>query len=448
MNHGRTLGSPLNDIRLTPDSQDNRLSPLDSLDSELPELNQLYGEEGLNSRLLDSQSMGKETIPVDQSQHHSQSEPKSGSHSNPDSPSGFRPWEESKRQASGTDFIPTSEDFGSAHSSFNLPSFQSQFQPFSPPPPSSTLAQAPPHPQTIAQQRVSATSQSAPHSVSSHHSSPSPYAQQPMSAPAHTPSPAASPHPQYPSLLSAGPLQTMDMTHHQIHSPYLHPHHGPPDDRQQILLFPAPPFDEKKLLDLQSSDINRELLPPLPVHDMGDGRHHGPPFIRKLPPARPSPVRRSNPKPQQPPQHTTTTILCSPLQQQQQHHGVPQEEIPQVPAVSSTHGHRTSSQSDEDKVPKKKRKRCGECPGCQRKDNCGDCAPCRNAKSHQICKARRCEKLTERKPKKPKSFMVMLMASLVRHGTLVFEACIMSCCSSFQARVDFLSSMRGLPRAK
>lgn len=46
---------------------------------------------------------------------------------------------------------------------------------------------------------------------------------------------------------------------------------------------------------------------------------------------------------------------------------------------------------------KKKRKRCGECIGCQKKDNCGDCAPCRNDKSHQICKQRRCEKLTEKK---------------------------------------------------
>ncbi|XP_073841916.1 ten-Eleven Translocation (TET) family protein isoform X3 [Musca autumnalis] len=51
---------------------------------------------------------------------------------------------------------------------------------------------------------------------------------------------------------------------------------------------------------------------------------------------------------------------------------------------------------------KKKRKRCGECIGCQRKDNCGDCAPCRNDKSHQICKQRRCEKLTEKKEPKAK----------------------------------------------
>lgn len=48
-------------------------------------------------------------------------------------------------------------------------------------------------------------------------------------------------------------------------------------------------------------------------------------------------------------------------------------------------------------LKQKKRKRCGECVGCQRKDNCGDCAPCRNDKSHQICKQRRCEKLTDKK---------------------------------------------------
>ena len=56
---------------------------------------------------------------------------------------------------------------------------------------------------------------------------------------------------------------------------------------------------------------------------------------------------------------------------------------------------------DPDKPTKKKRKRCGECTGCQKKDNCGECAPCRNDKSHQICKLRRCDRLTEKKPRKP-----------------------------------------------
>jgi hypothetical protein len=55
---------------------------------------------------------------------------------------------------------------------------------------------------------------------------------------------------------------------------------------------------------------------------------------------------------------------------------------------------------DHEKSNKKKRKRCGECVGCQKKDNCGQCAPCRNDKSHQICKVRRCERLTEKKPRK------------------------------------------------
>ncbi|KAJ8921001.1 hypothetical protein NQ315_015797 [Exocentrus adspersus] len=83
----------------------------------------------------------------------------------------------------------------------------------------------------------------------------------------------------------------------------------------------------------------------------------------------------------------------------------------QVAAISSTAGFKAHqmhvnssvdmdtdiSGGSVDKQVKKKRKRCGECIGCQRKDNCGDCAPCRNDKSHQICKQRRCEKLTEKK---------------------------------------------------
>lgn len=80
----------------------------------------------------------------------------------------------------------------------------------------------------------------------------------------------------------------------------------------------------------------------------------------------------------------------------------------QVAAVSSTDGFKNQAGlavgmehdingGGMDKQVKKKRKRCGECIGCQRKDNCGDCAPCRNDKSHQICKQRRCEKLTEKK---------------------------------------------------
>ncbi len=68
--------------------------------------------------------------------------------------------------------------------------------------------------------------------------------------------------------------------------------------------------------------------------------------------------------------------------------------------ANSTPQAETSNVERTAKGTKKKRKRCGECIGCQRKDNCGDCAPCRNDKSHQICKVRRCERLTEKKPRK------------------------------------------------
>ncbi|KAH7981256.1 hypothetical protein HPB49_022766 [Dermacentor silvarum] len=52
-----------------------------------------------------------------------------------------------------------------------------------------------------------------------------------------------------------------------------------------------------------------------------------------------------------------------------------------------------------DKGTKKKRKRCGECPGCLKKDNCGECGPCRSVRSHQICKMRKCDQLKTKKEK-------------------------------------------------
>ena len=48
---------------------------------------------------------------------------------------------------------------------------------------------------------------------------------------------------------------------------------------------------------------------------------------------------------------------------------------------------------------KTKRKRCGDCAGCMKKDSCGKCAPCTNNKCHQVCKMRRCAKISEKKPK-------------------------------------------------
>jgi len=61
-----------------------------------------------------------------------------------------------------------------------------------------------------------------------------------------------------------------------------------------------------------------------------------------------------------------------------------------------------------EKVTKKKRKRCGECQGCLKKDNCGECGPCKSVRSHQICKMRKCDQL---KTKKEKSREVRIFVS-------------------------------------
>uniref|UniRef100_UPI00398E9341 methylcytosine dioxygenase tet3-like isoform X1 n=2 Tax=Pristiophorus japonicus TaxID=55135 RepID=UPI00398E9341 len=46
---------------------------------------------------------------------------------------------------------------------------------------------------------------------------------------------------------------------------------------------------------------------------------------------------------------------------------------------------------------KKKRKRCGVCHPCMKRDNCGQCSNCKNRKTgHQICKQRKCEELKKR----------------------------------------------------
>ena len=57
------------------------------------------------------------------------------------------------------------------------------------------------------------------------------------------------------------------------------------------------------------------------------------------------------------------------------------------------------SPNGNDKSGKKKRKRCGECPGCIKKDNCGSCGPCKSVRSHQICKMRKCDQLKTKKEK-------------------------------------------------
>nr|4HP1_C Chain C, LOC100036628 protein [Xenopus tropicalis]4HP3_C Chain C, LOC100036628 protein [Xenopus tropicalis] len=46
----------------------------------------------------------------------------------------------------------------------------------------------------------------------------------------------------------------------------------------------------------------------------------------------------------------------------------------------------------------KKRKRCGVCVPCLRKEPCGACYNCVNrSTSHQICKMRKCEQLKKKR---------------------------------------------------
>lgn len=51
------------------------------------------------------------------------------------------------------------------------------------------------------------------------------------------------------------------------------------------------------------------------------------------------------------------------------------------------------------KPKRTRRKRCDKCEGCRTKDNCGKCSVCTNPNStNSICKHRRCEVLTRRRP--------------------------------------------------
>lgn len=70
-----------------------------------------------------------------------------------------------------------------------------------------------------------------------------------------------------------------------------------------------------------------------------------------------------------------------------------------IKPIKSDVMHSQQTASGQTGVAKKKRKRCGECPGCYRKDNCLQCGPCKSTRSHQICKMRKCEQLKTKKEK-------------------------------------------------
>lgn len=68
---------------------------------------------------------------------------------------------------------------------------------------------------------------------------------------------------------------------------------------------------------------------------------------------------------------------------------------PVVPVVKKCYKKKKEDGNGEIKI--KKRKRCGECAGCQLKENCGECGPCKSVRSHQICKLRKCDHLKNKK---------------------------------------------------
>lgn len=190
---------------------------------------------------------------------------------------------------------------------------------------------------------------------------------------------------------------------------------------------PPPPPHHHNLHQTQNGNIN--LIPK--YLDPQPPQTHV--IAVKLQPYEPNKQEVRPQQPQTPTQNGHMNGSAAPTPQTPQQNGTPkrqgkrkrhdqngdiQNNAPQVSSVSSTepgfkrpningngikhvnnNGHTNGHDSMDglDKPAKKKRKRCGECIGCQRKENCGDCAPCRNDRSHQICKMRRCDKLTEKK---------------------------------------------------
>ncbi|CAG0885342.1 unnamed protein product [Darwinula stevensoni] len=326
------------------------------LDLNFP-FSDLYSE-GLSARLVhDGPSAQQQSITTPTSSTNS-SPPPSSTNLVDSTNSAYRPWEskvspdsEHKPWDTGGDGTFVTLEAPSTLA-LKLPSFQTQFQ-FSPPP--------------------SRTEVSSPFQQS------------------------------YPMV--AAPIQAREIP--QIQQQFL--------DERQIHLFPPGQtqyaFDGMQTQRVSSTVMKTELEvvhqhhpPPL---------HHPPmelvPHLQPHPPPPPPPPRkRQKRNPKSVAAHLEHMIvggldpndLC--------------ESVSQVPAVSSTAAHHPGLRGGDDaegKPVKKKRKRCGECIGCQRKDNCGDCAPCRNAKSHQICKMRRCEKLTE---KKQDRFRIRIRPTLLR----------------------------------
>jgi hypothetical protein len=127
-----------------------------------------------------------------------------------------------------------------------------------------------------------------------------------------------------------------------------------------------------------------------------------------LPPP-PYPSIHYGPKPPWPPNGSLPPVLqktgfLSPLRPGDQPPEKAEPLSPPPPTPGESPGAGTTSGDSQSplmtKKPKRtRRKRCEKCEGCRTKDNCGRCSVCTNPNStNSICKHRRCEVLTRRRP--------------------------------------------------
>ena len=99
-----------------------------------------------------------------------------------------------------------------------------------------------------------------------------------------------------------------------------------------------------------------------------------------------------------PPSAVQQTRIMSPVRQIEV--SSPKIEPPPSPPPCESPGATTSGECSSPlrKTKRTRRKRCGQCDGCLKRNNCGTCCVCTNPHStNTICKHRRCEVLTRRR---------------------------------------------------
>ncbi|KAG8232102.1 hypothetical protein J437_LFUL012300 [Ladona fulva] len=204
--------------------------------------------------------------------------------------------------------------------------------------------------------------------------------------------PAAGPQSRYP--LVPAPVQAREVPSIQqqfVDERHIHLFHGQPSFPQGQYPPPAPPVVLAKAessADAEQYGNGPQRSPRVPSGVAGKAGDSRKKERRKA---------RGSTAPDTPESSAQVAAVSSTAPGGQHHPGRPPGEPPDEGGGVVEGAEGGGGGVEGEKSSKKKRKRCGECVGCARKDNCGGCAPCRNEKSHQICKMRRCEKLTEKK---------------------------------------------------